>query len=114
VKKFFTNGAEIMAQADLVISRAGASSLEEIACLGRASIIVPYPYATDNHQYYNSKIFFEKEAAWLVLQENFTVDYLVDLLQDLLNDKNKLQEAGRKAASLFNNGAAKIIEILEQ
>ena len=60
IKNFFNNIYEEIANADIIISRCGSSSLAEIEYFKKFSILIPLPYSTDNHQYYNAKEFKKK------------------------------------------------------
>jgi glycerophosphoryl diester phosphodiesterase len=68
--------AKYMAAADLVVSRAGASSLAEIQVLGKASYLIPYPYATENHQYHNAMALVKNDAAMVCEQKELTAEKL--------------------------------------
>ncbi len=72
VTEFITDMKEAYLWADLVIARAGALTLTEISLVGVASWLVPFPFATDDHQFKNASFFFSKRAAELIRQEDFT------------------------------------------
>ncbi len=95
--------------ADLIISRAGASSTAEIAVLGKPSVLVPYPFATDNHQEHNARAFEEAGAAVLLKDGECTVDRLESLLRELLADGEKRAAMGAAAATLANPLAAETV-----
>jgi UDP-N-acetylglucosamine--N-acetylmuramyl-(pentapeptide) pyrophosphoryl-undecaprenol N-acetylglucosamine transferase len=88
------------ALADLVIARSGASTLTEISLAGLPSILVPYPYAADDHQTANAKVFSEAGAAELIQQEDLTADSLAKLLSGLLADPGTLSKMSGAAKSL--------------
>jgi UDP-N-acetylglucosamine--N-acetylmuramyl-(pentapeptide) pyrophosphoryl-undecaprenol N-acetylglucosamine transferase len=73
--------------ATVALSRAGASSLAEQAAMRVPSILVPYPAAADNHQYYNARAFVETGAAWMQEQRSATVESLVPELRALVRDQ---------------------------
>ncbi len=77
---------EAFAVADLLISRAGATILAEIACEGRPAILVPYPFATDNHQEKNARILEERGAAKVLLDHELSGERLERLLVDLRHE----------------------------
>jgi UDP-N-acetylglucosamine--N-acetylmuramyl-(pentapeptide) pyrophosphoryl-undecaprenol N-acetylglucosamine transferase len=77
--------------ADLVICRAGAITVSELAQAGVASILVPYPYAVDDHQTHNARFLAENGAAILLPQTALTADKLVTLMNQLLNNPTRLQ-----------------------
>ena len=83
--------------ADLVICRAGAMTVAEIAAAGVAAIFVPYPYAIYDHQTLNARFLTDKKAAILISQERFTDDKLADLLVELTDDRPCLAGLSRRA-----------------
>ena len=106
---FIDDMPQAFAAADLVVSRAGASSTAEIAAMGRPSILVPYPHATDNHQEENARAFEERHAAVVLLDHDCTGERLVLLLRELLGDPKHLETMGHAAASLAVPAAAERI-----
>ncbi len=86
--------------ADLVVARSGASTLTEISLAGIPSILVPYPYAADDHQTANAKVFLEAGAAKLIQQKDMTPQSLAKLLTNLLSDDAALKEMSSAARSL--------------
>ncbi|MGB0934927.1 MAG: undecaprenyldiphospho-muramoylpentapeptide beta-N-acetylglucosaminyltransferase [Alphaproteobacteria bacterium] len=82
-----------MFEADVVIARAGASTCAELAVTGTPAIFVPYPYATDDHQYYNAKYFVDSGAGWLYRQEDFTAEAVSELMQNLMNNPHIIEKA---------------------
>jgi UDP-N-acetylglucosamine--N-acetylmuramyl-(pentapeptide) pyrophosphoryl-undecaprenol N-acetylglucosamine transferase len=82
------------AVADLVIARAGASSLNEIAMCGHPSILVPYPYAADDHQTRNAEVFADAGAAVLVRESDLDSEKLASMATSILQD---LPTSGRMA-----------------
>ena len=89
-----------MAAADLVICRAGASTLGELAAAGKAAILIPYPYATGNHQEKNARIPESRGAAVLLRDGDCSSGTLGDIVSRLLEDPKTLPEMGRKMKSL--------------
>jgi UDP-N-acetylglucosamine--N-acetylmuramyl-(pentapeptide) pyrophosphoryl-undecaprenol N-acetylglucosamine transferase len=72
--------------ANVAVSRAGASSLAELAAMRLPSLLVPYPHAADNHQFYNAQAFEKTGAARLVEQRSGTPDKIVDALSELVGN----------------------------
>ncbi|WP_366924819.1 undecaprenyldiphospho-muramoylpentapeptide beta-N-acetylglucosaminyltransferase [Metallumcola ferriviriculae] len=91
IKPYLHQVAAALATADLIISRAGATFLAEITARGIASILVPYPYATDNHQEYNARSLVKKGAALMVADEELSKGILVDKVEDLLSKRKVLE-----------------------
>jgi UDP-N-acetylglucosamine--N-acetylmuramyl-(pentapeptide) pyrophosphoryl-undecaprenol N-acetylglucosamine transferase len=78
---FIDNPAEAFAQADLIVCRAGASTVTEIAAVGAAAVFVPFPSAVDDHQTRNAQFLVEQGAGWLMAQAAFTPETLAAFLQ---------------------------------
>ena len=78
---FIDDTAEAYAQADLIIARAGASTVTEIAAVGAAAVFVPFPSAVDDHQTTNARFLVDAGGGWLVQQSELTPELLADLLQ---------------------------------
>lgn len=96
-------------KADLAISRAGSGSLTEIALWELPSILIPYPFASENHQVANAKTFTEAGAAYSIEEKNLTPQALAAPLAELLNDEAKRTAMSRGAASLARRDAAQTI-----
>jgi UDP-N-acetylglucosamine--N-acetylmuramyl-(pentapeptide) pyrophosphoryl-undecaprenol N-acetylglucosamine transferase len=71
--------------ANVAISRAGASSLAEIAAVRVPSVLIPFPHAADNHQWHNAKAFADTGAAWLLAQESASPEKMADIIPTLLS-----------------------------
>jgi UDP-N-acetylglucosamine--N-acetylmuramyl-(pentapeptide) pyrophosphoryl-undecaprenol N-acetylglucosamine transferase len=101
--------------ADLVICRAGASTLSELTAVGRASILIPFPYATHDHQLSNAKQLEAAGAALVMVQSYLEQINLACAADDLFTMPGKLQEMAAAALSLGRPGAAgTIVDELEQ
>lgn len=79
-----------LAAADLVISRAGALTVSEIAAGGKPAILIPSPNVTGNHQFYNAKSIADKGAAVLIEEPDLTDESLISSVLSLMNDREKL------------------------
>lgn len=95
---FFDDVPRRLAAAHLVIARAGASTVGELTAVGRPGILVPYPFAIDDHQSANARALAASGAAWIVPQESFNADTLADRLSDLLLGDGKALSAAAAAA----------------
>ena len=100
LREYINDMDRCLAAADIVICRAGASSLSEIQALGKPSILVPYPYAAENHQYYNAKTLADRDAAILIEEKDFTGERLLSEVEKLLAEPEKLAEMGRNAKDM--------------
>jgi UDP-N-acetylglucosamine--N-acetylmuramyl-(pentapeptide) pyrophosphoryl-undecaprenol N-acetylglucosamine transferase len=109
ITAFLDNIYAYMQYADLIISRSGASTLAEILAFGKASILLPYPYATANHQEHNARA-VEKEGAAFVELDSET-NALWEKIKCLIGDRKKLDEMSEKAGKLgeLNRRAAAYI-----
>ncbi len=95
VFEYIDDMAEMYAWADLVICRAGAMTIAELAAAGVASILVPYPHAVDDHQTHNARYLSEAGAGVLLQQKNLNVDSLVNVLNSI--DRNTALDMAKKA-----------------
>ena len=92
---FIDDTATAFAQADLVICRAGASTVTELAAVGVAALFVPFPFAVDDHQTTNARFLVEHGGGWLVQQAELTAESLAARLQNL--DRSQLLACAQKA-----------------
>lgn len=90
---------------DLVISRAGASSIAEISALGKPSILIPSPNVAENHQFHNANTLAENGGAILIEEKNLTPDLLVQTVKELKDNRNKLTVISAKAAEKAKTNA---------
>lgn len=109
VKSFLTEMEEIYGIADLVVARAGAMTISEIAACGLPSILVPYPHAMDDHQTANARALADKGAAILIPDAELGGEMLAKRIREVLEDPATLQEMGRYAFSLSRPEAARRI-----
>ena len=101
---FFSNVPDLLAQADLVIARAGASTVAELAVSGRPAILVPLPGAIDDHQTANARALTQAGGAWMIPQTE--IDTLPHRLAGLLADPDALARAGVAARTVARPDAA--------
>ncbi|MEO5573527.1 MAG: undecaprenyldiphospho-muramoylpentapeptide beta-N-acetylglucosaminyltransferase [Gammaproteobacteria bacterium] len=94
---FISDMAEAYAWADLVLCRAGALTVAELACAGVAAILVPYPHAVDDHQTHNARYLADAGAAVLVPQPDLTAAYLTGLLQEFSQARHRLLDMAQAA-----------------
>ncbi|ELR97133.1 undecaprenyldiphospho-muramoylpentapeptide beta-N-acetylglucosaminyltransferase [Gloeocapsa sp. PCC 73106] len=97
---FFDNMAGLLQRATLVISRAGSGSLTEFAVTGTPSILIPYPFAAEDHQTLNALVFSEAGAACLMPQSDLTAAILEQKVLELLRSPQLLEEMSARAATL--------------
>lgn len=100
-----------LACADLCIARAGAAFLSEMTARGIPGILIPYPYATENHQEYNARSLVEQGAAQLILDHELTGEKIMEYINNILFDENK---RNLSAALSFQAGKPEAIEKILQ
>lgn len=98
-KEYINNMYTCLSAADLIISRAGAMTLTEITEAGRASILIPFPQAAENHQYYNALTLSKSGAAILIEDKDLTGEKLLEEVKKLYENREKLIEMGKQAKS---------------
>lgn len=97
------------AVADLIISRAGAGSIFEIAANGKPSILIPLPESAQNHQLKNAYAYEENEATIVIEENNFMSHFFLEKLKSLFNDRQKLEKMSERAREFSKPEAARII-----
>ncbi|MDB4953259.1 MAG: UDP-N-acetylglucosamine--N-acetylmuramyl-(pentapeptide) pyrophosphoryl-undecaprenol [Myxococcales bacterium] len=103
---FIKDMATAYRAADLIIGRAGATTVAELAIAGKPAILIPYPSAADNHQELNAREMADKGAALMFRQAELTAEKLADALRPLLTDTTRRTEMGATMKSLAKPGAA--------
>lgn len=99
--------------ADLAIARSGASSMSELAYFGVPSLLVPYPFAADDHQTRNAEVFAKEGAARLLTEKEINADVLADAVRDILMNPKKSDEMKRAANKIaVRNSAEKIADLI--
>jgi UDP-N-acetylglucosamine--N-acetylmuramyl-(pentapeptide) pyrophosphoryl-undecaprenol N-acetylglucosamine transferase len=112
---FYQNMAGLFQRANLAISRAGSGSLTELAIAKTPAILVPYPYAAEDHQAYNAKVFADAGAAYCYRQADLTPQLLEKQVLELLNSPEQLQQMSEKMASLaIADSAKRLADVLRQ
>ncbi len=114
VAPFFADLPQRMADAHLVIARAGASTVAELACIGRPALLVPYMHATDDHQTANAQALAATGAAWLMPEPQFSADDLAARLSNLLAASSPLGEMAKAAHGFGRSDAAERLADLVQ
>jgi UDP-N-acetylglucosamine--N-acetylmuramyl-(pentapeptide) pyrophosphoryl-undecaprenol N-acetylglucosamine transferase len=106
IEPFITDMAAAYAEADLVVARAGALTIAELAAVGVAAILVPYPYAVDDHQTHNAAFCVERGAAVLIAEQELDPERLARELEALLTQRARLLEMSERARALARPHAA--------
>ena len=112
VAPFFEDMAEVYRQADLLVSRAGATTLTELAVLGKPAILIPYPYAADNHQKKNGDYYVQGGGAIMYEEKEITSQVLAEAIATLAGYPDRLTGMSRKMQALgMPDAAEKIVDI---
>ena len=115
MREYIYNMPTVMAAADVIISRAGASSCNEIAASGTPCILIPSPNVTDNHQEKNARVLEGHGGAVVLLEKDCTAQRLMEQLQGILSDPHRAQEMSVALKSnVILDSAERICDILEQ
>jgi len=104
---------------DLAITRSGASAIAELAYLNIPFIAIPFPYAKDDHQYFNAKFYDSLNSCWLIRQDNFDINNIADLIVGLFAKKNeyfKKKENLEKISNqnTWNNVNKKLLDLINE
>ncbi len=106
---------EVYSAADLAIARSGAASLSELAVYGLPSILIPFPYAADDHQTRNAEIFSKRDAAVTVRESELAGDVLARKIRELIGAPTTLQRMSENSANLApQNAAGRVVDTMER
>jgi UDP-N-acetylglucosamine--N-acetylmuramyl-(pentapeptide) pyrophosphoryl-undecaprenol N-acetylglucosamine transferase len=115
VSEFVDDMAAAYRWADLVICRAGALTIAELMAAGRAAVLVPYPFAVDDHQTVNARFLTDQGAAYLLPQNELTTERLAAVLSRLLGDRAELHTLAQAARRLARPDATRrVADVCEQ
>jgi len=106
---FIDDMAGAYGKADLVLCRAGATTIAEVTACGKACIFVPYPYAADDHQRKNAESLTVRGAGFMIPDRELSGERLAGLICELVRNPERIREAGRNAARLARPDAARMI-----
>jgi UDP-N-acetylglucosamine--N-acetylmuramyl-(pentapeptide) pyrophosphoryl-undecaprenol N-acetylglucosamine transferase len=109
VLPFIEDMRSAYAASDLVISRAGALTLAEICACGKPSLLIPYPFATADHQRYNAEALQKEGAAEMILQKDLTPELLAGKLSSLLSDEERLKRMAEQSKKMGKPEATSLL-----
>ncbi|MCK9274908.1 MAG: undecaprenyldiphospho-muramoylpentapeptide beta-N-acetylglucosaminyltransferase [Syntrophales bacterium] len=109
VYPFINDMVSVYARANLLVCRAGATSIAEITASGKAAVLIPYPYSAGGHQIMNAKMLVDSGAAEMIIEENLTGELLASQVRGLLDDRAKLKNMGEQSKKLGKPDASKRI-----
>ena len=112
---FYENMAALLHRADLAISRSGAGSMTELAVCGTPAILIPYPFAAEDHQTYNANVFTAVNAALLFKQSELTAEGLQNEVLRLLKSPDELRQMGENAKGVvLPDSADKLAQLVRE
>jgi UDP-N-acetylglucosamine--N-acetylmuramyl-(pentapeptide) pyrophosphoryl-undecaprenol N-acetylglucosamine transferase len=112
---FYDNMAGLLQRANLAISRAGAGSLSELAVTGTPSLLIPYPYAAEDHQSYNAAVFAAAGAALVFRQAQLTPQMLESKVLSLLHSPEQLEQMAQSARAIaVSDSAERLASLVRQ
>lgn len=109
ITPFISDMAAEYAKADLIICRAGATTIAEVTACGKACLFIPYPYAADDHQRRNAEALLKKDACFMMLERELTGKTLAESITTLAEDTDLVHRTGELAFMLAKLDAARII-----
>ncbi len=109
VLEYIDNMPQYLAACDLIITRSGAITLSEIQAQGKASILIPSPNVTENHQYHNAMVLSNAGAATVIEEKDLSGKLLCKTIEELTLNKEKLLEMGKNAARISKTDANNLI-----
>jgi UDP-N-acetylglucosamine--N-acetylmuramyl-(pentapeptide) pyrophosphoryl-undecaprenol N-acetylglucosamine transferase len=115
VRTFFNNFHEQYAAADLIVSRSGATTVAEIKAAGRTAILIPFPFATDDHQTKNAQAMVDEDAALLIRNSDLNGKRLADTIRELLGNADRLTTIEKNARRIaILDAEARIVDLVER
>ena len=104
---------------DLAISRSGASAIAELAFLNIPFIAIPFPFAKDDHQYFNAKFYESLNSCWLIRQDNLDINNFVDLITHLFIEKKEYFNKKENLEKIYdentwNNVNKKLLNLINE
>jgi len=109
VVPFIEDMAAAYRDADLIVCRAGATTIAEVTACGKPCIFIPYPHAVDDHQRLNAEALLKQDAGFMLLERELSGESLAQLILELMNDPRQLKAAGENALGQARVEAARAI-----
>jgi UDP-N-acetylglucosamine--N-acetylmuramyl-(pentapeptide) pyrophosphoryl-undecaprenol N-acetylglucosamine transferase len=106
---FIDNMAAEYGKADLIVCRAGATTIAEVTATGKGCIFIPFPHAVDDHQRRNAEALLKEKAGFMLLERELSGESLGQLILDLVKEPERIAEVARNARGLARLDAAKLI-----
>lgn len=107
--EYIENMPEYMGASDVIISRAGALTVAELTACGKPAILIPSPYVTGNHQYFNARVMSDKGAAVLIEEKDLDDDSVIGVISQMRTNSDILKNMEKNSRSLAKTDAAEKI-----
>lgn len=105
----------VLSSSDLVIGRAGANTVMELAALGKMGLFIPLPWASQNEQYYNAKYLADRGTSIVLPQNRLTAQMLVDTVREMMAKRKQFEQAARRLAKTIpRNGATALVDVISE
>jgi UDP-N-acetylglucosamine--N-acetylmuramyl-(pentapeptide) pyrophosphoryl-undecaprenol N-acetylglucosamine transferase len=115
VRPYIEDMVTAFAAADLVICRAGATTTAELMAAGKAAVMIPFPFAADDHQRKNAEALEQAGAARMILQQALSGERLAETIRDLVAQPEKIDKMETAARSLSRgDAAAAVADLIEE
>lgn len=115
VAAFHHHMEEVYSAADFAVARSGAASLAELAAFSLPAILIPFPYASDDHQSRNAELFVRAEAAIMLKESEISGELLARMIRELIDDVPKIRRMSANCSKLApNNAASLVVEAIEK
>ncbi len=115
VAAFHHQMEEVYSAADLTVARSGAASLAELAAFALPAVLIPFPYAADDHQTRNAEVFVRAEAAIMLKESDLSLDLLARRIRELMEDAPRVRRMSESCARLApTNAASLVVEAMEK
>ena len=106
---FIDNMAQAYTRSDLIVCRAGATTIAEVTACGKACIFIPYPFAADDHQRRNAEALLKKDAGLMMLERELSGETLAAQIMELMSHPERIAQTGQMARKLAQLDAAQVI-----
>ena len=115
VEPYIEDMTRMLKNTDLIVTRAGASTMSEIMALSIPTIFIPSPYVTNNHQYKNAKDLCDRNASWLIEEKDLSKTTLIKMIDDALTNEEKYNEVKENLSTLgIKDSGTRIYNVLKE
>lgn len=109
LERFIFDMDKMYKVSDLLVTRAGAMTITELTLAAKPAILVPFPYAAENHQYYNAKVLEDSNAGKIIIESEFNEQSLYNQIEEIINSEDKLKIMSDNSKTLQKNDVEQVI-----